>query len=169
MQYSGCWVTRPQDVKELTALQRAIIRELAKGKQCSDVAKEMGVAKNTVSYTKNSDPGQQYYKELVADTEERIRECWERLDDLNDLAVKILRVKLEQIANKAEAGEILSHEEVRVAERHLHRQGFTQPTRVGVFHAHLGSRDVIEGIKTARAELAEAIDIQQIKSGDDSV
>jgi len=136
-------------VGQLWDLHHEILRRLSLGEKGSLIAKDLGVSKAMVSYTKNSKLGVDKLGILRGAMDADTIDLGIKI---NKFAPKALQLLEDVVEGKFEDASIALR--ARYADKHMDRAGYSAVKKVAIASAHL-SRDEIEGIKKRARESAK--------------
>lgn len=166
---------RLTQVGKLTLRGKESLRRLFAGDRPKNVAHDLGFTSIHLSKVKNSDVGKAYMAELEAKRDQAMDEVAKRLKDLEIKSVEVLeRTHDAALLTKADgitpADFMDRHRacptpsQIRAAERHLERQGYTAQSPVSTV-LHVGTGKVLAELKQRHAAI-QAKEREQIVQGE---
>lgn len=141
----------PVTVRHLWDHQKEVLRRVALGQTCIQIARELKITPATVSNIKNSALGQEHLGYLHAAADDRVIEVQERIKSLLMPAAEVAE---EILLDKSISPNVRS----RVAMDILDRGGIVAPTQHVHEHQHFDKSD-IERFKQMAIESGQIVDV----------
>ena len=148
---------RIYEIQILQERHREILRRLTLGEAENHIARDLGITRAVVTYTKNSELGREKLVELQDGRDETVKSITSHITLLQPRVMEVLENALNGKVDQVEGANITASTQVKVAQDLLGRGGHVAPTRTEskYLHEHKLTASDIEKIKAQAFELGQ--------------